>query len=169
MKKLLSTLACVILLSTLAACTNLQGQNVYEGNEIGKASDIEFGKIVSVKQIEVKGENSGVGGIAGATAGGAAGAQVGNGGGSIAGLIAGAIIGGVAGSMAEQAMKDRVGLLYVITKENGKTVSIAQNIAKDDVPLKVGQRVMIQTSGEYQRAASTARSGEQYQRVLPVD
>ena len=57
-------------------------------------------------------------------------------------------------------------------QENGKTVSIVQNIDKDDVPLHIDQRVMIETPantrGYWERTERGARNG-QYQRVLPAD
>jgi len=169
MKKMFLSLAFAAFLGALAACTHPPGQNAYDAEEIGKASDIAFGRIMAVKHVNIMEKNTGAGGLAGATAGGVAGSNVGGGRGSIVGVVAGAILGGLAGSEAERAMRDRVGIQYVIKKENGKIVSIVQNILKDDQPLAVGQRVMIQTSGEYQKASNKGKQGEQYQRVLPVE
>ena len=162
----------VSFITLLSACANQQRQNTYDEQEVGKQTDIEFGVIKAVKHVKVQAQNSGVGTIAGAAAGGVGGSDFGNGKGAILTTIAGAIVGGFAGNAAENALRNKVGIQYIIKKENGQTVSIVQNISKDDKPLHVGQRVMIQTSGEYQEASGKgpkgARSG-QYQRVLPAD
>lgn len=158
----------VALVSLLAGCADVPGQNIYDEAEVGRQTDIAFGKILSVRHVKVQAEPSGVGMLGGAAGGGLAGTNVGKGHGETGAVIAGAIIGGIIGSAAEKAMMDKVGIEYIIRKENGKTVSIVQNIAKDDRPLKVGQRVMIQTSGEYQKTADKKHSA-QYQRVLPAD
>lgn len=168
MKKLLNAFVCVAMLS-LAACAENQGRNVFNAGEVGKQADIQFGVIKAVKHVKVqKEQTTGLGAVGGATAGGVAGAQVGNGNGQVAGALAGVLIGAIAGEMAERKMSDQVGIMYIIKKENGKTVSIVQNISKDDEPLHVGQKVMIQSSGEYQKA-SESRHGAQYQRVLPAE
>ncbi len=87
----------------------------------------------------------------GATGLGLAGAQIGNGSGSVAGAIGGVVLGAIIGGVAEQQMQKRKGIEYTITKRNGKTITIVQNIMKDDMPLRKGERVMIQTTGQYMR------------------
>ncbi|MBI3441828.1 MAG: hypothetical protein HY052_08540 [Proteobacteria bacterium] len=167
MKNIFLAIVLISLVTLLSGCAETAGQNLYDAGEVGKQADIVFGKILAVRHVKVQAEPSGVGTAAGMAGGGLAGTNVGNGNGTIGAVIAGAIIGGIAGSAAEKAMADRVGVEYIIRKEDGKTISIVQNISKDDVPLKVGQRVMIQTSGEYQKASGKKHSA-QYQRVLPA-
>jgi hypothetical protein len=48
-----------------------------------------------------------------------------------------------------------------VRKDNGKTVSVAQNISPDDAQMKVGQRVLIQIRG------TDGHVG--YMRILPLD
>lgn len=168
MKKTFLSLVLISFLTILSGCAEQQGLDVYNANEVGKQSDISFGKIIAVHRVKIQGENSGAGVLAGAATGGVVGSTMGNGKGSALTTIAGALIGGIAGNAAEKAMKNRIGVEYIIKKEKGKTVSIVQNIGKDEMPLAVGQRVMIQTSGEYQKSSGKNR-GEQYQRVLPVE
>lgn len=172
MKKLFLALTVVSFVTLLSACVSQQSQNAYNEAEVGKQTDIEFGKILAIKHVKVQAQQSGVGTMGGAAAGGVAGSALGGGRGSILTAIGGAIAGGFAGSAAEKALNDSVGIQYIIKKENGKTVSIVQNIGKDDKPLRIGQRVMIQTTGAYQDASGKgvagARNG-QYQRVLPAD
>jgi len=172
MKKLFLSLVVLSFVTLLSACQDMQSQNTYNEGEVGKQTDIEFGVIRAVKHVKVQAQNSGVGTIGGAALGGVGGSEMGGGKGAILTTIAGAIVGGVAGNAAESALDNKVGIEYIIKKENGKTVSIVQNIGKDDKPLHVGERVMIQTSGEYQQAGGRGAHGAQngqYQRVLPAD
>lgn len=156
----------------LSACQELPSRNVYNEQEVGKQTDVEFGVIKAVKHVKVQQQNTGVGTLGGAAAGGVAGSTLGGGKGAVLTAIAGAIAGGVAGNAAESALDNSVGIQYIIRKENGHTVSIVQNIGKDERPLHVGQRVMIQTTGSYQEASGRGVAGAhggQYQRVLPAD
>jgi outer membrane lipoprotein SlyB len=147
MKKFL--ISCTLLLS-LTACET-PGQNVYDFREAGQSVLVEFGTVVDVNPIKIKGPNSGVGAGVGAVAGAGAGSQVGNGNGAIAAAIGGAVIGAIAGGVAEQAMADKTGLVYTIVTEHGKTITIPQYFKKDEPVIKNGARVMVQTSGSYQR------------------
>lgn len=170
MKKILNALVCASLL-TLAACAQGLGQDVYSESELGKQVDIDYGVIKSIKPVKVKKDNTtGIGAVGGATAGGVAGAQVGNGNGQVAGAVAGLLIGAIAGEMAEKKLGTQEGFQYIIRKENGKTVSIVQVPNDGDKPFHVGQKVMIQTSGEYQKASSNhGGHGAQFQRILPIE
>jgi outer membrane lipoprotein SlyB len=142
----------LISLLLLAACAPNQGQNRYNQAEIGKATELDFGKIIAVKPVAITGENSGVGQGAGIAAGAVAGYQVGNGNGQLAGMVAGAIIGGIIGHIAEQEAREQVGYEYIIKIDGEKKArSIVQYQNKEDVVFKKGDRVMVQVSGSYQR------------------
>ena len=147
MKKITS--ACLVL-ALLSGCTH-PGQNRYDYQDVGQASTVQFGTVVSEHSVEITGQNTGVGATAGALGGALGGSYIGSGGGSLAGMLAGAVIAGVAGHMAEQAISDHSGIEYVITTEKGETVTLVQNYVQGDPSIKVGQRVMVQTSGSYQR------------------
>lgn len=167
MKKPLVAVMIVCAALALAACAQSQSRDVYNQSEVGKQTDVELGRIIGVRQVKIEAKDSGVGTLGGAAAGGVAGSAVGGGKGAILTAIAGAIAGGIAGDAAEHALRNKIGIEYIIRKEDGETVSIVQNIDKNEKPLGVGQRVMIQTDGSYQRAEG--RSTSQYQRVLPLD
>ena len=134
----------------LTACAT-PSQNVYDFTEAGQSTIVEFGTVLKVRDIEIKGKNSGVGALAGGVAGAGAGSAVGNGDGQAVAIIGGALIGAVAGSMAEQAIQDQRGLEYTIITENKKVITIPQYIKKDEPVFPKGSRVMVQTSGSYQR------------------
>ncbi|MDE2337551.1 MAG: hypothetical protein KGL10_09590 [Alphaproteobacteria bacterium] len=167
MKK--TTLSVMLLCAAVAlsACAQPQSRGVYNQSEVGKQTDVELGKIIGVRHVKVQAQDTGVGTLGGAAAGGVAGSTAGGGKGAILTAIAGAVVGGIAGDAAERALRNEIGIEYVIRKDDGQTVSIVQNIGKDDKPLHVGERVMIQTDGSYQRASGKHKS--QYQRVLPLD
>jgi outer membrane lipoprotein SlyB len=150
MKVIGKFLAVLLMASTLTACVT-DSQNSYSSLDVGKQVDVEFGRVVRVRTVKVQGQNTGVGSTIGATAGGVAGSQIGSGDGSVAGALGGIVIGAIIGGIAEHQAQQRKGIEYTITKRNGKTVTIVQNIAKDDAPLRKGQRVLIQTSGTYMR------------------
>lgn len=137
-------------LPLLSACSK-NSQNQYDYSEVGKSSVAEFGTVVNVREVEVRGQNTGTGAVAGATAGGIAGNNMGNGYGQLTGLVAGAVVGAVAGHVAEQAMSDYKGLEYTVVKENGKTITLVQNTAPGEPVFKSGDRVLVQMSGSYQR------------------
>lgn len=137
-------------LLALLAC-QYPSQNRYGAADVGMNAVVEFGTVVSARPVEITGKSSGTGALVGATAGAYGGSYVGNGSGSLGGLLAGLIVGAAVGAAAEQAMQDRQGVEYVVTLESGVTQSIVQNVAADDAPLAVGDRVMVQTAGEYRR------------------
>jgi outer membrane lipoprotein SlyB len=139
----------------LTAC-HPPSQNNYGEADVGHTAIIAYGIVKSARPVDITGQNSGGGAGVGAIAGGLAGSTIGRGNGSILGLVGGAIIGGIAGAAAEQALKDRQGIEYIIKFQNGNTESVVQNIAKSDRPIAAGQCVMVQF-------------GTNYQRVLPDD
>lgn len=134
----------------LSACQHT-GQNVYRYNEVGKASLVNFGTIVAMREVAVQGQNTGLGAAAGGAAGGLVGSQFGNSGGNAAAILAGVVIGGVAGALAEQAAADRTATEYTVTLENGVTMTVVQDHNEGETPLHPGQRVMIQVTGGTQR------------------
>jgi outer membrane lipoprotein SlyB len=152
-------------LLALAACAPVAGRDVYDAAEVGKQSDVEFGKILAVRKVKIKKEATGIGAASGAVAGGVGEEEIDDGA-SPGAVFAGAIAGAVAGAAVERAVSAREGFEYVIKKEDGKIVSIVQN--GGDAPLKAGQRVMIQTTGIYQKAADKKKN-EQYQRVVAAE
>lgn len=136
----------------LTACAPLQSQNRYDHHAVGQQTELEYGKVIAVKEVAITGENTGMGTAAGIAAGSAAGYQFGNGNGQLAGLVAGMIIGGIAGHIAEQELAERRGYEYIIKIDGAKKPrSIVQNQHKDDVVFQKGDRVMVQISGSYQR------------------
>lgn len=163
MKKLLLTLP----LLALVACQH-PSQNRYGANDVGLNAAVAFGTVVSRRDVDITGNNSGAGALVGATAGAYGGSYVGSGSGSLGAALAGLVIGAAVGAAAEQAMQDRHGVEYVVTLETGETQSIAQNVAADDAPINVGDRVMVQTSGSYRRVLPAAHLPEEVEKPKGV-
>lgn len=146
----LAVLLLASLSASLSAC-HQPGQTRYGYQDVGQASAVHFGTVLSWRMVHITGQNTGTGAIAGAAGGALGGSYIGSGGGSLGGLLAGALIAGVAGHMAEQAISDHSGIEYVITLEKGDTITMVQNFVEGDPEIKTGQRVMVQVSGSYQR------------------
>jgi outer membrane lipoprotein SlyB len=139
------------LLAFTAACAKGPSQNQYLEDEVGASRIVNFATVIQSRPVGITGKNTGTGALAGGAVGAGSGAYVGNGSGSVWAMAGGAVIGAVAGAAAEQAAKDRGGIEYVLTKENGKTITIVQELGENERVFKSGERVMIQTSGSYQR------------------
>lgn len=160
MKKLFFALLIVL---PLTACET-SSQNVYDFREAGQSVLVEFGTVVDVRPIKIKGPNSGVGAGTGALAGAGIGSQVGSGDGTVAAAIGGVVVGAIAGAAAEQAMADRTGLDFTVVLESGKVITIPQYFKKDEPIIKKGERVIVQTSGSYQRVLPAEHLPEQIKR-----
>jgi outer membrane lipoprotein SlyB len=162
MKKLfiLTAISCTLLLS---ACETAS-QDVYDFREAGRSVIVDFGTIIDVRPIKIKGQNTGVGSVAGAAAGAGIGTQVGSGDGRGAAIIAGAVAGIVGGAIAEQAIQDQEGRDFTIVLENGETITVSQYFKKGEPILKKGERVMVQSSGSYQRVLPAEHLPEKVKR-----
>lgn len=147
MKKAIA--ACVAL-TLLTACQH-PGQNQYSYQDVGKVTRVMFGTIVSHRPVQITGQNHGVGATTGALGGTLAGSYVGGGGGSLGAMLAGALIAGVAGHMAEQAVSDYRGVEFVVALENSEILTVVQTAEPAIAGIREGDRVMVQTSGQYQR------------------
>lgn len=156
MKRLLSSALCAFIVIALASCAQRQSQSVYNYDEVGKSSAVSFGTVVSSRQVDITGKNTGTGALIGAGAGAGAGSYAGGGSGEIWAVAGGALAGAIVGGLAEQAMADRVGIEYVVVLESGVTMTIVQDMAKTDVAFQPGVRVIVQNTGGYQRVLPAA-------------
>jgi outer membrane lipoprotein SlyB len=158
MKNHLLALAAIL---TLSACAQ-PGQNRYGQADVGKASLVQFGTVMLTRPIEITGENHGIGAAAGAAGGAIAGSHIGNGTGSLAGTLAGALIAGIIGNAAEQAIADHAGIEFTVTLETGDTVTVVQNANPEEQALERGDRVVVQTSGQYMRVLPASHMPEEF-------
>lgn len=149
MKTVIATAAFLALF--LVVSCKYSTQSRYNYSEVGQVQVVQFGTVIAVRDIEISGENSGAAAVAGAAGGAAVGVGTGRGFGSVAGGVAGAAVGAVIGSELEQAIRSRGGVEYTVVLQNGKTITVAQNISEKDIILNVNDRVIVQVNGQYQR------------------
>lgn len=148
----------------LAGCAVQDGQSQYSYKDVGQSTLTDFATVIAVREVGITGENTGAGALVGAGVGAGAGSYAGSGSGDAWAIAGGALAGAVIGSMAEQAAANRKGYEYVLTKENGQTITIVQNQNPEDRILQPGERVMVQTSGSYQRVLPASHLPEQIKR-----
>jgi outer membrane lipoprotein SlyB len=148
----------------LAGCQN-PSQNRYRAAEVGKSSAVSFATVLAVREIDVIGQNSGIGAAAGGAMGGVAGNQFGQSGGNLAATLGGALVGLAVGALAEQAINDRKGLEYTLILESGVTLTVTQELpGADEKMLAVGERVIVQNTGGYQRVLPASNLPTQVKR-----
>ena len=162
MKKV--TLSFLAILTFFLTACETPGQNVYDYREAGQSVIVEFGTVVDARPIKIKGPNTGVGAVAGAGAGAGIGSQIGSGDGTVAAVAGGILVGAIAGAVAEQALQDKTGIDYTIVLESGKTITVPQYFKKDEPVIQTNDRVMVQTSGSYQRVLPAKHLPEQIKR-----
>ncbi|CAK0771611.1 outer membrane lipoprotein SlyB [uncultured Gammaproteobacteria bacterium] len=150
------TTAAVLLLVAglgLSGCVS-SSQNRYTSRDVGHSATVDFGTVISTRQVEIEAQRTGIGSMAGGAAGGLAGSAIGAGGGNLAAIVGGIVIGAIVGAVAEQAIADHTGIEYIITLANGQTMTIVQETARDERVFNPGERVMVQDGGSYQRVLS---------------
>ena len=154
----------IVMAFGVAGCAKRPSQNVYNYDEVGKSSAVSFGTVVSRREIDITGKNTGTGALIGGAAGAGAGSYIGSGDGTAWAVAGGALAGAVIGAIAEQSAADRKGVEYVVVLESGVTLTIAQDVGEKDVLLNPGDRVIVQNSGGYQRVLPAANLPTQIER-----
>jgi outer membrane lipoprotein SlyB len=125
---------------------SLHSGSTYERGDMGVPSSFKKGFILSVRDVKIKGTESGVGAAAGATAGGLAGSTLG---GSTAtralGGLGGAVIGGIVGHTTENIITGGDASEFIVQPDAGEPYAIVQ---VNDEELKAGERILIIESGK---------------------
>jgi outer membrane lipoprotein SlyB len=134
-------IACAILVTIfLTSCAENPSPNIYTTPEVGVASKVNKGTVLSARAVVID-NNSGAGGLAGSVAGAAGGAALGNSASSVViGAVGGAVVGGVLGNAVDKSANSHRGYEYMIQLEKGRIISIAQS---DPVPFRVHQHVLV--------------------------
>jgi outer membrane lipoprotein SlyB len=137
-------------LAGLAACAPANTNTTYSSADLGRTASVSYGVIVSMRNVAVQGQSSGVGTLGGAAAGGVAGSFIGGGVRSnIIGAIGGAIIGGLAGTAIEGAASSGNAVEFIIQEDNGQTIAVIQT---NEEAFRPGERVVL-TRGARTRIA----------------
>ena len=134
-----------LLVGIFSGCS-LHSGSTYERGEMGSPAYFKKGVILSVREVTIKGTESGAGATAGAVAGGLAGSTLG---GSTAtralGGLGGAVIGGIIGHATENLITSGDASEFIVQPDEGEPYSIVQ---VNDEELKAGERVLIIESGQ---------------------
>ena len=140
MKKIVLLLSLVLSCATLISCAKDISPNTYSTSQVGVASTVKKGVLVSKRAVSID-NNSGAGGLVGVGAGAVGGSLIG---GSptahILGALGGAVVGGIAGNAADKAINHHQGFEYIVKLSSGKIISVAQ---VDDLPLQPHQHVLV--------------------------
>lgn len=142
MKKL-GLVATLMASLTLVGCANTDvfSGSVYRSDQAKEARAINYGTIVSVREVKIQGDNSGViGSVGGGVLGGIVGSTIGGGRGQAIATTVGAIAGAMAGSATEEKMSQVTSLEMVIRKDDGQEIVVIQKKEDGFVP---GKRVRI--------------------------
>ena len=116
---------------------SLHSGSIYDREEMGQPQSFIKGVIISVRDVSIKGTQSGVGIISGAVTGGLAGSKVS---GDQTKSAIGAIVGGLVGAKAEELVMQDNASEFVIQPDIGEPfISIQVN----EENLRSGERVMI--------------------------
>lgn len=142
MKKL--SLAAMLMAGlTLVGCANtdIYSGSVYRSDQAKEARAINYGTIVSIREVKIQADNSGViGTVGGGVLGGIAGSTIGGGRGQAIASTVGAIAGAMAGSVIEEKVSQVTSLEMVIRKDDGQEIVVIQ---KKEEGFNVGRRVRI--------------------------
>lgn len=137
-------LAAVLMASlTLAGCANtdVYSGSVYRGDQAKEARSISYGTIVSIREVKIQSDNTGViGTVGGGVLGGIAGSTIGGGRGSAVASAVGAIAGAMIGSAVEEKATQISSLEMVIRKDDGQEIVVVQKKEDGFIP---GKRVRI--------------------------
>ena len=149
MKTLLLIAAATPLLFSSCAQDSLTG-DTYSRGEAGRAQSVSIGRITSIRNVQIEGNNK-AGAILGGIAGGFLGNEIGSGStANTAGAIGGAAVGAALGSQLEKSMGTRHGLEITVKLDNGRRVSAVQEVNKREA-FNIGDRVRVLGNGSKTR------------------
>ncbi len=129
----------------LGACSSTPSSSTYTTTQAGTLQEVQFGTVVSVRDIVIREDNAETGKLAGGVIGGTLGSDVGEGKGQIVGGVAGAVLGGTVGMVVDSSIQAKPGIEITVRLQDGKTVALAQ-VA--DERFMVGDEVKVLTSKE---------------------
>lgn len=126
----------------IAACTPNIEPDSYAVGSVGQVNRAVKGTVVSARQVNIEGTQSGVGAGSGALAGGLGGSYIGGSSvrGSAIGAVGGAVAGGIAGALIEESATKQQGVEYIIEAENGAILTLVQGT---DDPIAKGEKVLV--------------------------
>lgn len=150
MKTYHMTLMLLLSAYLFSGCASNPYGDTYAIDDTRQIQNVYYGVIIKTEAVNIEGEGSEVGTIAGAAVGGILGSKVGGGSGSQIAAIAGGVLGGVAGNKAAKGVTKRNGVNLTIKLDAGNTIAVVQEV-NPDMLFRVGQRVQINRQGNTAR------------------
>ena len=140
MKKFILVVAGALLI--ISGCAENVSPNKYAASEVGVASKVVPGIIVSVRTVKIDASgNSIVGAASGAVIGAAGGSAIGGSPHSnLAAGVGGAVLGGVIGDAIQKKINNRQGFEYMIKLKDDSIISVTQD---QDLQFSVGQKILV--------------------------
>ncbi len=138
----LPSLLAASLVCGLTACAPVNTNSTYSSYDIGRTANLSYGVIVSMRNVEVQGQPTGIGTMGGVAVGATTGSLLGRGDprAGIVGVIAGAIVGGIAGSAIEASANTGYAVEFIIREDSGQTISVVQT---NEDGFRPGERVVM--------------------------
>ena len=134
------TLAVLAATLALGGCASSKSGSAYTRDQVRQEMVVRTGVVESVREVQIEGTKTPVGGAAGAVVGGVAGSHVGGGKGQIVGAVIGAVAGGLAGAAIEEGVTRKTGLEITVKLDNGQLTSV---VHEADEPFHPGERVRL--------------------------
>ena len=129
----------------ISGCS-LHSGSTYDRSEMGSPEYFKKGVILSLRDVEIKGTETGAGDVAGATVGGIAGSSLGGNSATRAlGALGGAVVGWIVGRTTEDVITSGAATEFIIQPDKGEPYAVVQ---VNDEELKAGERVLIMDSGK---------------------
>ena len=141
----------VTLVYFLAACSGGPSKDVYRGSEVGQIQEVMEGRVVESRFIDIEARDSGTGSTIGSLAGGLGTLLSVGGGFGLAAFLLGSAVGAVVGYVVEDTATDNSGIEYILTLDDGRTVTVVQNRGDEEEPLPPGAEIFLQFGGNYTR------------------
>ncbi len=125
----------------VSACASSYGANQVSPRAVRTVSTIRQGVVLSVREVQIRPEDSQLGAFTGAALGGVGGSAIGGGRrANAAGAIAGAVLGGIIGNEVGKGLNTQRGFAYVVEFDSGEVREIIQG---DDLLIQPGTAVNV--------------------------
>ena len=154
-----------LLVATVAACSTTS-PDVISRNDANRMATVVDGIVLSTRPVTVEGNQSGLGGTAGAVVGGVAGSSVGGHRDGIVGGVLGAVAGAVIGNAIERNATREESLEIMVQLRNGERRAIVQ--ARGAESFAPGDAViLVTTGGKVRISRAPAYAPQGYDAPLP--
>lgn len=128
-------------LAVSAGCTFPSKNSLYDRSAAGRTMNVDLGKVVDVRDVQVSGRQT----VVGVGGGGLMGRAAASGGSGVGGAVAqaaGAIGGAIVGEAVEEAATRRTAQEITIKLNNGDTIAVVQEL-KSEGRFAVGENVQV--------------------------